>query len=149
MSPGLATKEINDNAGPHKSRFGDTYLEQKIIQHIQCPARSPDLNPIENVWNALRRRVTALNSSPKSKATLSFALKEQWLALPTELVGGLTHRTSLLAQYFSQRGEGVIPHIKEFCNGNLDDPPPFAQRKSTFSRRSAIRSSHLYLEQKI
>lgn len=86
----------DDNARPHRARIVDVYLEQETIQRMQWPARSPDLNPIEHVWDALGRRIAALNPPPRTLATLSTALQEQWLALPTDLIDriidSITHR---------------------------------------------------------
>ncbi|GFU07179.1 DDE_3 domain-containing protein [Trichonephila clavipes] len=38
-----------DNARLHRSRIVDAYLEQETIQRIQWQARSPRLNPIEQL----------------------------------------------------------------------------------------------------
>ncbi|GFW31165.1 hypothetical protein TNCV_2577471 [Trichonephila clavipes] len=43
-----------DNARPHRTRIMDAHFEQETIQRIQWLARSPDLNPIEHVWDFLR-----------------------------------------------------------------------------------------------
>ncbi|GBO35447.1 hypothetical protein AVEN_160172-1, partial [Araneus ventricosus] len=59
-------------------------------------SRSPDLNPIEHVWDALGRRIAALNPPPQTLAMLATALQEQWFSLPTELIdrviNSITHR---------------------------------------------------------
>ncbi|GFW07438.1 hypothetical protein TNCV_866101 [Trichonephila clavipes] len=50
------------------------------------PARSPDLNPIENVWDALGRQVAGRNYPPTNKNTLICALTEEWDKLPQQLL---------------------------------------------------------------
>ena len=86
----------DDNSRPHRARIVYVYLEQETIQRMQWPARSPVLNPVEHVWNALGRRISALNPPPRTLPTLSTALQEQWLALPTDLIDriidSITHR---------------------------------------------------------
>ena len=76
----------DDNARPHRTRILDDYLQQETIMHMEWPARSPDLNPIEHVWDALGRRIAVLNSPPQTLSALAIALQEQWLLLPMELI---------------------------------------------------------------
>ncbi|GFW44614.1 hypothetical protein TNCV_4481591 [Trichonephila clavipes] len=52
-------------------------LDSEGIQRLVWPARSPDLNPIENVWDALGRQVVGRNYPPTNKNTLIRALTEQ------------------------------------------------------------------------
>ncbi|GFV67001.1 uncharacterized protein TNCV_356871 [Trichonephila clavipes] len=56
------------------------------IQRLVWPARSPDLNPIENVWDALGRQVAGRNYPPTNKNTLIRALTEEWDKLPRQLL---------------------------------------------------------------
>ncbi|GFU08902.1 integrase catalytic domain-containing protein [Trichonephila clavipes] len=56
------------------------------IQLLVWPARSPDLNPIENVWDALGRQVAGQNYPPTNKNTLIRALTEEWDKLPQQLL---------------------------------------------------------------
>ncbi|GFV53898.1 hypothetical protein TNCV_166651 [Trichonephila clavipes] len=53
-------------------------LNSEGIQRLVWPARSPDLNPIENAWDALRRQVAGRNYPPTNKNTLIRALTEEW-----------------------------------------------------------------------
>ncbi|GFX11901.1 transposable element Tc1 transposase [Trichonephila clavipes] len=43
----------DDNARPHRTRIMNTSLELKTVQRMHWSARSPDLNPIKHVWDAL------------------------------------------------------------------------------------------------
>ncbi|GFS72237.1 transposable element Tcb2 transposase [Trichonephila clavipes] len=56
------------------------------IQRLVWTARSPDLNPIENVWDALGRQVAGRNYPPSNKNTLIRALTEEWDKLPQQLL---------------------------------------------------------------
>ncbi|GFX83600.1 transposable element Tcb1 transposase [Trichonephila clavipes] len=61
-------------------------LDSEGIQRLVWPARSPDLIPIENVWDALGRQVAGRNYPPTNKNTLIRALTEEWDKLPQQLV---------------------------------------------------------------
>ncbi|GFV79620.1 hypothetical protein TNCV_1724451 [Trichonephila clavipes] len=51
-------------------------LDNEGIQRLVWPALSPDLNHIENVWEALGRQVAGQNYPPTNKNTLIRALTE-------------------------------------------------------------------------
>ncbi|KFM74961.1 Transposable element Tcb2 transposase, partial [Stegodyphus mimosarum] len=76
----------DDNARPRRAHIIDDYLQQEAIMCMEWPARSPDLNPIEPVWDAVERHIAALNLPPQTLAVLATALQEQWLSLPMELI---------------------------------------------------------------
>jgi DDE superfamily endonuclease/Winged helix-turn helix len=76
---------LQDNAPPHTSHSSKRWLranDVKLIEH--WPASSPDLNPIENVWAYLKRRLYRRSISTVEQ--LKAALLEEWDALPEEML---------------------------------------------------------------
>ncbi|GFV45523.1 transposable element Tc1 transposase [Trichonephila clavipes] len=77
---------MDDNATCHRTLAVQDCLDSEDIQRLVWPARSPDLNPIGNVWDALGRQVASLNYPPTNKNTLIRALTEEWDKLPQQLL---------------------------------------------------------------
>ncbi|GFV97132.1 transposable element Tcb1 transposase [Trichonephila clavipes] len=48
--------------------------------------RSPDLNPIEHVWDFLGRRLAAGTLPPVTIRELRLALQDEWAAMPQQLI---------------------------------------------------------------
>ncbi|GFV94304.1 transposable element Tcb1 transposase [Trichonephila clavipes] len=77
---------MDDNATCHRTLAVQDCLDSEGIQRLVWPVRSPDLNPIENVWDALGRHVAGRNYPPTNKNTLIRALTEEWDKLPRQLL---------------------------------------------------------------
>lgn len=77
---------MHDNARCHTSRVTTEYLEEVGIATMNWPALSPDLNPIEHVWDELKRRVRSRNPAPSSVNELKSALIEEWEGIPQESI---------------------------------------------------------------
>ncbi|GFX88103.1 transposable element Tcb1 transposase [Trichonephila clavipes] len=80
---------MDDNATCHRTLAVQDCLDSEGIQRLLWPARSPDLNPIENVWDALGRQVAGRNYPPTNKSTLIRALTEEWDKLPQQLLDNI------------------------------------------------------------
>ncbi|GFX35780.1 transposable element Tcb2 transposase [Trichonephila clavipes] len=76
----------DDNATCHRTLAVQDCLDSEGIQRLVWPARSPDLNPIGNVWDALGRQVARRNYPASNKNTLIRALTEEWDKLPQQLL---------------------------------------------------------------
>ena len=73
---------MDDNAPAHRAGITDQYLEQATIVHMEWPARSPDLNPIEHAWGMLQTAVSSRPVQPASVQKLRQALLEEWDQIP-------------------------------------------------------------------
>ena len=44
---------VQDNAPPHTARGTAAFLDQQDVEVMDWPARGPDMNPIEHVWDQM------------------------------------------------------------------------------------------------
>ncbi|GFU34307.1 transposable element Tc3 transposase [Trichonephila clavipes] len=77
---------MDDDAACHRAVLIDDFLETKNIQRMSWPAISPDLNPIEHVWNMLERKIATLSHPPSSVRELKKASQEAWNRLSPQLI---------------------------------------------------------------
>ncbi|GFW00342.1 transposable element Tcb2 transposase [Trichonephila clavipes] len=86
---GLQFLFMDDNAPCHRTVTSEQLLESEDIERMDWLARSPDLNPIEHVWDFLGRRLTARTLSPVTIRELRLALQDEWAAMPQQLIDTL------------------------------------------------------------
>ena len=67
---------------PHWARIVQQFLQQNNVDHLDWPARSPDLSPIEHVWDILGLRVRQRVPRPRTLQALGAALQEEWRRKP-------------------------------------------------------------------
>ncbi|GFY24552.1 transposable element Tcb2 transposase [Trichonephila clavipes] len=86
---GLPFLFMDDNAPCHRTVAAKQLLEIEYIERMDWPARSPDLNPIEHVWDFLGRRLAARTLPPVTIRELRLALQDEWAAMPQQLIDTL------------------------------------------------------------
>ena len=74
-----------DNARPHVARHTRDTLRQLNIPTLDWPARSPDLSPIEHLWDDLGRRVRERHDVNNVRE-LEGALREEWRRTPLRVI---------------------------------------------------------------
>jgi transposase len=80
---------LQDNASPHYNPEVNTWMHNHGIHIIEFPPRSPDLNPIENLWHLLKWRVEHRN--PRTAEELERFIGEEYEAITTQECTTLAH----------------------------------------------------------
>jgi len=87
-----------DNAPIHTARVVKSWEEENEVNSLPWPAQSPDLNPIEHLWDELERHVRAHKPLPKNRENLWEILQEEWSNIEVNkyqnLVNSMPHRIS-------------------------------------------------------
>jgi hypothetical protein len=84
-----------DNASCHSARSTIQFLEAHGVVVLQWPARSPDLSPIEHVWDVIGRRLQSeYEYPPSSLDQLYERLVVEWNNFPEETVVNLINSVS-------------------------------------------------------
>ncbi|UYV69431.1 hypothetical protein LAZ67_6003583 [Cordylochernes scorpioides] len=76
-----------DNARPHTARISQQALQD--VQMLPWPPYSPDLSPIEHVWDIIGRHLHAL-PQPRSEDELWQMVEREWRAIPQDAIRTLT-----------------------------------------------------------
>jgi transposase len=73
---------LQDNASPHVNEAVNVWMHNHGIHIIEFPPRSPDLNPIENLWHILKWRVDHRN--PRTAEEFERIIGEEYGAISVE-----------------------------------------------------------------
>ena len=75
----------HDNALPHSAAIIRQFLAINNVNVLGWHANSPDLNPIEQIWDELRRRVRR-NHAIHTVNDFAAAVQADWANLPAPLI---------------------------------------------------------------
>ena len=73
-----------DNDSKNTSNIIQKFVKNSVLDEIRWPSRSPDLNPIENVWKLLKQRVR--KRLPRTLDELEDIIHEEWNTLSDNVV---------------------------------------------------------------
>jgi hypothetical protein len=85
-----------DNAPIHSSRMAKAFFAEQSIEVIDWPARSPDLNPFENLWATMALRVYRDGKQYDDMAELRQAVLAAWDSITLDeirtVIGSMSRR---------------------------------------------------------
>lgn len=73
-----------DNDPKHKSSIVTIWLNRNHIEQLVWPSFSPDMNPIEHLWDEIERRMK--KEQPKNENELKESLTRVWKGVEEEVL---------------------------------------------------------------
>jgi transposase len=73
-----------DNDPKHTSKRAQEWLESQGIKVLDWPAQSPDLNPIEHLWQILKKKLNSYATSPRGVWELWERIEMEWGKIEVE-----------------------------------------------------------------
>ncbi|GFU63412.1 transposable element Tc3 transposase [Trichonephila clavipes] len=80
---------MDNNVRPHSANIADGCLLSEDLTRMDLPAYSPDLNPIEHVWDMLGLRIAARQPPLTYLQELRRALLDEWCNIPQDQIDNL------------------------------------------------------------
>ena len=103
--PWCLPKLIQDNAGAHEKAVNDGYFMDMPCELLRWPSDSPDLNPIEHIWEWIRREISRRFRYLKAGQVKAVWLK-MWEELPMSVINkAIDHLMVVLQHCVDQKGD--------------------------------------------
>jgi hypothetical protein len=98
-----------DNAPCHRAGVVQNWLEEHSgeFRRMVWPPRSPDMNPIEHLWDVVERSIRTQNPAPTNIRELWAAIQTAWLNISPESSVHLWNRCHVELLHFAGL-EGVL-----------------------------------------
>jgi len=74
-----------DNDAKHTSKLARNWFNEKEIRLLEWPAQSPDLNPIEHLWQHLKRQLAMYENEPAGIHELWERVEDEWSKIPVQV----------------------------------------------------------------
>ena len=81
----------HDGCGPHRAKRVVEFLHSNRVNVLPWSAQIPDLNPTENVWRIMKRRLRIQPTHPNTADELYEQLCTIWKGLPHDHFTKLSH----------------------------------------------------------
>lgn len=99
-----------DNARPHTARLTTAFFTANNVNTLPWPSLSPDLNPIEQIWDVLDRRLRERANAPATPNELFRALQAEWAAIPQQTIRNIIASMPRRCQAIIAAGGGHTPY---------------------------------------
>jgi len=78
-----------DGSSVHDAKKVKDWFKDKKITVLDWPAQSPDLNPIEHLWDHIKRKLSRYPREPKGVHELWERVQKEWNDIPVDVCTNL------------------------------------------------------------
>ena len=110
LAGALDPENLDDNARPHRARIVQEYMDRETIERMEWPAKSPDLNPIENVWGVMKQQLSRRLLPQHTINDLWDMLLEEWNNVPIRTIRQFIPSMSRRIQSCIDANGGYTPY---------------------------------------
>jgi len=97
---------LHDNSPVHKSKMTKNWFKDNSIKLLPFPSYSPDLNPIEKIWNDLKDMVE--KESPTTEEQLKNSIIKNWKSIPLKKIRAhIKHLEKIIPKIIKNQGEFI------------------------------------------
>lgn len=100
---------VMDNDPKHRSKSTSEWMTTNKINHWPTPPESPDLNPIERIWAAIKFYIRR-NVKPTNKEQLTQGIRDYWATLTPDTCGRYIDRIQKDAELIIANNGGPAGH---------------------------------------
>ena len=80
---------VQDNAPAHRAHRTRYFLAQEQVEVMDWPPCSPDMNPIEHLWDQMGKKLRRIEVLPRNLVELRAAVLQAWDQVDDERLGRL------------------------------------------------------------
>ena len=96
-----------DNDPKHTSKLASKWRDENRVRKIDWPSMSPDLNPIENVWQLLKMRLG--KKKRRNYRSMVLAIKREWKTFSIDLAIKLVQSMkSSVCEVIENQGDFIL-----------------------------------------
>ncbi|GFV72055.1 transposable element Tcb2 transposase [Trichonephila clavipes] len=124
---------MDDKCRLHRANLVEDFLFEEGIVQMEWPECSPDMNPIEHVWDTLGRRVAGHQPPPHTFQELERALLEECDRIPQLIIASLSPGLKVAQHcwpceliHFAEHQNGLTPGIMAWDDLMFDHRTPLA-----------------------
>jgi hypothetical protein len=98
-----------DKAPAHVSKWNDSIWDAHKVKWLEWPSNSPDLNPIEHIWDELKRTINRKYPREYDRENLKRIWREEWDSLPMDVINyWIEHTRTVMQRVIDQEGDNLF-----------------------------------------